>query len=63
MRKCESYFIVAISLWFIVMCITPVGGWTNNNPYHEWFFWSFIITAVNAAVAGLFVGFTNEKIK
>lgn len=61
MRNIEYYFMVSIILWVIVMCITPVGGWTESNPYHDWYFWGFIVTAVNAAIAGLFVGFTKEK--
>lgn len=63
MRKIEIYFMIAIFLWVIVMAITPVGGWSNSNLYHEWYIWSFCITGGNCLIAVIVMLFNSIKIK
>jgi len=38
-------FATSIMSWTIVVAITPVGGWCNSNPHHEYYKMAFVITS------------------
>ena len=56
-------FTVSLVLWFIVMCITPVGGWSEGNKYHDYYMYAFGITGVMSAIGMYLLYITNKANK
>ncbi len=59
-RIAHYCFLVAISAWIITMLITPVGGWADSNPYHEYYKTAFCVTGIIALIT-LYISYKMEN--
>jgi hypothetical protein len=49
--KAHWCFMASVCSWFIVMGITPVGGWSLHNPYRDYYMNAFAVTGVISLIA------------
>jgi hypothetical protein len=63
MKKSEIYLFVSIGLFLLTLIIIPVGGFTNSNPYREWYMNGFMVAEINALVSIVVFWRSNVKEK
>ncbi len=51
LEKAHWCFMASVCSWFIVMGITPVGGWSLHNPWRDYYMGAFLITGVLSLIA------------
>jgi hypothetical protein len=64
-RENLAFWMLATSMmsWVITMAITPVGGWCNSNPHHEYYKMAFVMTsaATLLSIAVLMYNFKSTQ--
>lgn len=51
MTKSELYLWISAVLFVVGMAIIPVGGFTESNVYHDYYFYGFLSLEINMIVS------------
>jgi hypothetical protein len=59
-RIAHGFFMISFCAWILVLAVTPVGGWHENNTWREYYMTAFCITGIMSLVS-LLICFKIEK--
>ena len=59
----QAFFMFSICSWIMTLAITPVGGWTESNPWREYYMNAFSIAGVLTLVSIGLLLYVNRPTK